>query len=54
MSDTSYLFRVKNQHIEQSGIPPEIDGDNGAYHSYFENEYGEQGSYSIQEEVSPS
>jgi hypothetical protein len=37
------LFHVDNKHVADSGIPPQIDGNTpNRYHSYFENEYGEQ------------
>jgi hypothetical protein len=38
----SELFRVNNHHIEAAGQPPNIDENDGNYHGYFENEYGEQ------------
>lgn len=37
------LFVVSNHHVQGCGDPPFIDGDRPAtYHSYFENQYGEQ------------
>jgi hypothetical protein len=37
------LFFVSNHHVESCGTPPKINGDTpNSYHSYFENEFGEQ------------
>jgi hypothetical protein len=43
MSIKAPVFRVSNHHIESCGTPPSVDGDApNRYHSYFENEHGEQ------------
>ena len=40
------LFSVSNNHVEGSGDPPIIDGDQpGFYFGYFANEHGEQAIY---------
>jgi len=36
------LFRVDNHHTPQCGEAPSIDGDDGCYHGYYENSFGEQ------------
>lgn len=36
------LFTVTNHHVEDCGEPPSVDGDDGQYHGYFVNQYGEQ------------
>src|SRR5438552_2481919 len=40
----SFIFRVRNHHVENCGAPPCIDDPRGdvAFRSYFENELGEQ------------
>lgn len=37
------LFMVGNHHVESCGqLEATIEGDDGNYHSYFENQHGEQ------------
>jgi len=36
------VFTVSNHHVDGCGKPPRTDGDQPGYHSYFENEHGEQ------------
>ena len=37
------LFLVGNHHVADSGqLEETLDGNDGNYHSYFENQYGEQ------------
>ncbi len=42
MSET-YIFHVHNKQVAASGQPPHIDANTAnRYHSYFENDMGEQ------------
>ena len=36
------IFIAYNRHVPSCGQPPRIDTQDGDYHSYFENEHGEQ------------
>lgn len=36
------LFSVNNHHHNSCGIHDVVNGDDGNYHSYFENSHGEQ------------
>ncbi len=46
------LFKVSNQHVEGSGEPPVVDGDQpGTYFGYFANEYGDQAIYAYDHET---
>jgi len=48
----SQLFSVSNHHVEGSGEPPSIDGDQpGFYFGYFANEHGEQVIYAYEHET---
>ena len=42
MNSEHPLFSVSNYHSAGCGEPPTINGDEPGYHSYFENEHGEQ------------
>lgn len=43
---TRPMFRVSNKHATSCGKPPFFDGDaKTTYHSYFENEHGDQSIY---------
>lgn len=42
MNSEHPLFSVSNHHVASCGEPPTINGDEPGYHSYFENEHGEQ------------